>query len=192
MTVKPNRIAALSVACCATGTLALSSCTSPHSPGRTVHGVDVSITKNYTSILSLRRASSEVIVGVATGRVRKVQADQFGKSGFTARAQEIRVERVLHGSALPKRFIYVHQVVGPDGGRAIDDLVLQVKTKYVMFVTPFTFGPGTVPTGQYVIVGSQGLYRIRGSVAQLMDPGPTKLPVILPYSHLQTQVTSGR
>jgi hypothetical protein len=68
--------------------------------------------------------------------------------------------------------------------------LLAAGSTYVVFVQPFTYGPGSV-TNQFVIVGGgAGLYLEQAGVLHRLDPYSRQLPETLTLQDLRGQITS--
>lgn len=144
----------------------------------------MSIVRGYASLTELFADSALVVQAVPTGAVQHVPADQDGRGPVPASIRTVRVEQVLAGTAAAE--IAVRQVVG---GVCPREVPLRVAVSYVLFLTHFEF-TGRVPTGEYVIVGTQGAYEVVGDVLQLASANAGDLPATVLRAELDALVRS--
>ena len=142
----------------------------------------MSIVRGYASLTELFADSALVVQAVPTGAVRHVPADQHGGGPAPVSITTARVEQVLAGTAAAE--VAVRQVVG---GVCPREVPLRVAASYVLFLNPFRFA-GSAPTGQHVIVGTQGVYEVVGDVLQLASANAEDLPRLVPRAELDALV----
>jgi len=141
----------------------------------------MSIVRGYASLTELFADSALVVQAVPTGAVQHVPADQDGRGPVPASVTTVRVEQVLAGTAAAE--IAVRQVVG---GVCPREVPLRVAASYVLFLT----FADRVPTGEYVIVGTQGAYEVVGDVLQLASANAGDLPATVLRAELDALVRS--
>lgn len=125
-------------------------------PATTLHGSTV---REFGSIAEIRAASPLVVVGRVLGATDGGPADQDGTAVIHARLTSLSVIASAKGGVAPGTVVTVRQFSDPDTNAPLD-FVLRQDATYLLFLHPFTFGPGTAPTGQYVVTGAQGAYEL--------------------------------
>jgi hypothetical protein len=144
--------------------------------------VSGSRTRIYHSIAQLDADS----VGVALVRATGTQTVER-VAGIPFTVTTVSVVNVLRGS-LSGPSVKVRQLGGP--GVAVDEgaPLLQAGRDYVLFLQPFSFGPGQ-STDQYTVTGAgAGLFAASGGIAQALDPVSTDLPRAIAITDLRAQV----
>jgi hypothetical protein len=150
---------------------------------------EASFAKEYGSFKELSAASTAVIDVTAHPRSKQVPAASDGSSGIMATVTTLTVIKVVAGSVDGAPVIQLRQF-GTAGDTSSEvQPVVTGSLRYVLFVQPFTFGPGTPDTGQYAVTGAEIAYQIEGSTAHLMVPSLSPgLPATLPTSQLLTDI----
>jgi hypothetical protein len=146
--------------------------------------VDGSAAHAYSSLKELAHDASAVVRLSFTGQVT---VEHVGTAPFSVNV--MHVDQVLRGS-LPSITVKLRTLGAPPGStEASGATTLTQGVSYIVFVTPFTFGPGST-TDQYVIVGGRaGLFRVdQGNVVRL-DHDSTQLPASLPVSDFENRLS---
>ncbi len=185
-----RRIGLIGLCCVTAGLLAVAGCSAEPVTPRDAGiqgGHDASVAKSYSTITEIRADSTAVVEGTVSAVRRTEPADQAGASGVKASVTAFNVTEVLSGSVAKEPTVLLHQILDPASGAPIDG-TLHPGQAYVLFVTPFTYGPGTTATGEWVVVGGQGAYELQGSVLMRTSTVSSALPTTLSRSSLLAQV----
>jgi len=118
--------------------------------------------------------SSAVVEVTALPDPSETPADQAGTTNIPATITQVSVDRLLWGSVEGDNTLAIRQIGSPKV-EVSNEPLLSPGTKYLVFVSPFEFTPGT-PTGQWIITNDEGLYSSADSSYTLLDTDDLGLP----------------
>lgn len=156
--------------------VAMSGCASTTSE-RATGQPETSWVKEYPTIAALTTDATLVARATVEGTAVLVPADEAGVTASRSLLYTVRVSAAVKGT-LPTGRITVRGMpdASIDGGSA-EVAQLQANGDYLLFLAPFQWHPG-VPTGEYVMVGQEGAYRLSEETATIVaahDPLPGSL-----------------
>jgi len=160
---------------------------SDSAPEQTSHG-DGSWTQSYNSISELTTDSMTVVVGRVEGTPEIVNAAESGDTVTKSSIYQLRVTSSLKGDSTEDDVLPIRQLgtVKQPAFAPADAALLESGQTYVLFLNPFYFERGK-PTGQYVITGEEGAFRLDGTEA-VRTTTRDKLPTRLGEADLMSQV----
>lgn len=141
---------------------------------------------DYANLAELRAASAAVVVGTVVSARIDGSADAEGLSSLAALVTTVHVDRLLAGSVGGQDSVAVRQVYNP-GTQSTIDFNLSQGTSYVLFLSPFTFGPDYPPMSQYAVTGDAGAYEVQGGELHRLSEA-ARLPGALALNDLIHQL----
>jgi hypothetical protein len=176
------RIRTITIAVLLTAAVGLAGCgTTPAAGTGGKSEVHVSRATDYQTLDQLRLASTSVVKVVAGAAT----VETLHGIDFTVTTAE--VVEVLSGEVLTDtiaiRQLGSDQIVSRETSER-----LAAGAEYVVFVKPFEMTRG-VPTGQYVVIGGRGLYKLDGDTYTFRGGEGSLLPTTIPAAE-QAQFTS--
>jgi hypothetical protein len=147
--------------------------------------VEVSRVKTFADVQALAADSTLVVRVRAEAHQQTVAADRnAADSSMESTLSRVTVLSALKGAAVGELLV---RQTGSDrvvvGGNAE---ILHTGSEYLLFLQPFRWEPGGADTGQWIITGELGAYRLVGSKFERTSTDGSDLPRTLLVSQLSS------